>query len=50
MKIKSIDLGIENDITKELMKYEKIDDIDYRPPYFMSEMDKPTVEEKKKIS
>lgn len=24
MKIKSIDLGIENDITKELMKYEKI--------------------------
>lgn len=48
MKIKSIDLGIENDITKELMKYEKIDDIDYRPPYFMSEMDKPTVEEKRK--
>ena len=45
MKIKSIDLGIENDITKELMKYEKIDDIDYRPPYFIED-----VARKKKIS
>lgn len=48
MKIKSTDLGIENDITLELMKYENLDDIDYRPPYFMSEMDKPTIEEKRK--